>query len=79
MIVSMKRLNKIGRIRRRRAMVEAEARPWPDFERAESHRTEEDLAIEAQKRIIRREIEDGVRPQVEQLESEGGPPFKERQ
>lgn len=68
----MRRLNGTGRRNRLRALVEAEARPWPDFERAESH------MIGVQTSIVRSEIEEGVRPQIEDLENEGGPPIRER-
>lgn len=75
----MRGISGIGRSRRRRAMFEAEIRPCPDFEGEEPYGIAEDLETEVLKRIIRREIEEGVRTQIEQLESEGGPPLRERQ
>lgn len=47
--------------------------PFPNFDPVRV-----DPEVEKQRKIIKRETEEGIRPQIEQLESEGGPPIHER-
>lgn len=54
-------------------VVGGDREPFPNFDPVKV-----DSEVEKQRKIIKRETEEGIRPQTEQLESEGGPPIHER-